>query len=125
MTNASKCQKNNKNPNKNGKQRLSNAEHRANRKRLTQWLCNQGSNDLADKANKLHQEHATKRKRANSSETDPKDKKFMKFENNLHTSGSNINFVGFQNRKNDCCLNSLVQCMNNLPIKNCLLDNIK
>jgi hypothetical protein len=109
----------------NGKQRLSNAEHRANRKRLTQWLCNQGSNDLADKANKLHQEHATKRKRANSSETDPKDKKFMKFENNLHTSGSNINFVGFQNRKNDCCLNSLVQCMDNLPIKNCLLDNIK
>ena len=60
MTNASKCQKNNKNSNKNGKQRLSNAEHRANRKRLTQWLCNQGSNDLGDKANKLHQEHATK-----------------------------------------------------------------
>jgi ubiquitin C-terminal hydrolase len=125
MTNASKCRKNNKNPNKNGKQRLSNAEHRANRKRLTEWLCNQDSNDLADKANKLRQERATKRKRVNSSETDSKDKKFMKFENNLHTSGSNINFVGLQNRKNDCWLNSLVQCMNNLPIKNCLLDNIK
>ncbi|CAB4035484.1 kDa in NOF-FB transposable element, partial [Paramuricea clavata] len=60
----------------------------------------------------------------NSSETDSKDKKFMKFENNLHTSESN-DFVGLQNRKNNCWLNSLVQCMNNLPIKNCLLDNVK
>ncbi|CAB4032869.1 ubiquitin carboxyl-terminal hydrolase 26 29 37, partial [Paramuricea clavata] len=82
------------------------------------------SNDLADKTNKLRQERATKRKRVNSSETDSKDKKFMKFENNLHTSESN-DFVGLQNRKNDCWLNSLVQCMNNLPIKNCLLDNVK
>ena len=66
----------------------------------------------------------SKRERLKSSENEPKKKKFARFENNRILK-SDISFVGLQNKKNDCWLNTLVQCIYNLPIKNCLLDATK
>ena len=104
---------------------MSNSEYRANRKRLTQWIYAQESEQHLGDIKESGKERAGKRKKALYFEHDSIPSKFMKLKDDKFTSINNINFVGLQNKKNNCWLNSLVQRINCLPVKNCLLDAIK
>jgi hypothetical protein len=106
------------------KRRLNNARCRKN---ITEWMYIQ-ANDKEEaqggEEDNCVKTAGSKRERLKSSENEPKKKKFARFENNRILK-SDISFVGLQNKKNDCWLNTLVQCIYNLPIKNCLLDATK
>ena len=45
--------------------------------------------------------------------------------NRLDDDMNDVQFVGLQNKRNNCWLNSLVQCLNSLPLRLRLLDEIK
>ena len=99
-------------------QRLSNSKCRENRKRLTEWIYNFEDDEESG------EERSSKRKLESCFEH-LMNSKFMKSEYDTFTSLNNINFIGLQNKRNDCWLNSLVQCISYLPVKKNLLDSVK
>ena len=110
------------------RRRLGNAACRAVRKRLTEWIYNHEANDKEDTTDEetmCVKNIGNKRQRVSSIGTDRKKKRIARFGNVVCASKSDPRFVGLQNKKNDCWLNTLVQCINNLPLRICLLDAIK
>ena len=98
-------------------------EKTENRKKWTEWIykhdSNQEENEMS--ANRINLKSCSK--------ISSKRKKLDGFEELLKiyesTDENGLKFVGLRNQKNDCWLNSLVQCIYSLPLRSRLLDDIK
>ena len=103
--------------------KLTPREKTENRKKWTEWIYKHDSN-------KEENEMSANRTNLKScSKISSKRKKLDGFEELLKiyesTDENGLKFVGLRNKKNDCWLNSLVQCIYSLPLRSRLLDDIK
>lgn len=94
--------------------KLTPTEKTEKRKEWTEWIYKHDS----DKEGKSCSDPMINSKR----------KKLEEFEETINNCEKNtenyMNFVGLR-KKNDCWLNSLIQCIYSLPLKSCLLDDVK
>jgi ubiquitin C-terminal hydrolase len=104
------------------KTRLTRRERIENRKKCTEWIYkHDGDEEDNDK-----RDISTKRKSSTQSSIKSKRKKLNELINSSDDEDVDLEkFVGLRNKRNDCWLNTLVQCMNSIPLRICMLDEMK
>jgi ubiquitin C-terminal hydrolase len=98
-------------------------EKRELEKRLTEWIYNRNDTEK-EEYNK--EELSWKRKDPSSNSSASKRRKVTKVTDSSDDEDVDLTmYVGLVNRQNSCWLNTLIQCINSLPLRTQLVDEIK